>query len=190
VDERDDWDPSARFRARVRHPQLSKRFDAFIGKVDPEEYVTELRDDSDTLPRQFGRERDDAVLLGLGHGQPGRGGGHFDASVGARLGWPLEPYAKGTYRFVRLFLDRNLVRLRDHNLGNGRALAYQGGIAGESDHEVGISDYGLRVIFRRRIYHEWLFLDLRSSITWPRETLLERRESKSGCRRCDRADVR
>lgn len=231
-DERDDLDPSVRFRARVRLPQLSERFDAFVGKVDPEEYVTELRDDFDTLPRQFGRERDDAVLLGLGYGQPGRGGGHFDASVGAKLGWPLEPYAKGTYRFVWPFLDRNLVRLREaifweerehfgvttrvdlerllaedyllrwtssgtftektqgvrwfsnltlyHNLGNGRAFAYQGGIAGESDHEVGISDYGLRVIFRRRIYREWLFLELRSSITWPRETLLERRESNLG----------
>lgn len=36
------------------------------------------------------------------------------------------------------------------------------------------------MIFRRRIYREWLFLELRSSITWPRETLLERRESNLG----------
>ena len=48
-----------------------------------------------------------------GYGQPGRGGGHFDAGVGARLGWPLEPYAKGTYRFARPFLGRNLIRLRE-----------------------------------------------------------------------------
>jgi len=231
-DERDHWDPSVRFRARVRLPQLSERYDAFVGKVDPEEYVTELRDDFDTLPRQFAREQDDAVLLGLGYGQPGRGGGHFDAGVGAKLGWPVEPYAKGTYRYARPFLDRNLVRLREaifweeqehfgvttrvdlerllaedyllrwtssgtlsektegvrwfsnmtlyQNLGNGRAFAYQGGISGESDREVGIVDYGLRIIFRRRIYREWLFLELRSSITWPRETLLERRESNLG----------
>jgi hypothetical protein len=231
-DERDHWDPSLRFRARVRLPQLSQRFDAFVGKVDPEEYVTELRDDFDTLPRQFGREQDDAVLLGLGYGQGGRRGGHFDAGVGMKLGWPLEPYAKGTYRYARPFLDRNLVRLREavfweeaqhfgvttridlerliaedfllrwtssgtfsektegvrwfsnltlyHNLGNGRAFAYQGGISGESDQQVGIVDYGLRVIFRRRIYREWLFLELRSSITWPRETLAERRELNLG----------
>ena len=67
-----------------------------------------------------------------------------------------------------------------HSLGYGRAFAYQAGISGESDREVGIVDYGLRVIFRRRIYREWLFLELRSSITWPRETLLERRESNLG----------
>ena len=77
-DERDQWDPSLRFRARVTLPQLSERFDAFVGRVDPEEYVTELRDDFDTLPRQFARQQDDAVLLGLGYGQPGRGGGHFE----------------------------------------------------------------------------------------------------------------
>ena len=45
---------------------------------------------------------------------------------------------------------------------------------------VEIGDYGLRVIFRRRIYREWLFLELRSSITWPRETLFERREANLG----------
>ena len=43
-----------------------------------------------------------------------------------------------------------------------------------------IVDYGLRVIFRRRIYREWLFLELRSSITWPRAALVERRELNLG----------
>ena len=43
-----------------------------------------------------------------------------------------------------------------------------------------MTDYGLRVIYRRRIHLEWLFLELRSSITWPRETLLETREADWG----------
>jgi hypothetical protein len=231
-DERDHWDQSLRFRAKVRLPQLSERFNAFIGRVDPDEYVTELRDDFDTLPRQFAREDDDAVLLGLGYRQPGRGGGHFDAGVGAKLGWPVEPYVKGTYRLALPFLDRNLLRLDEtifwregdrfgattrfdlerllaedflvrwstsgtftqetegvrwysnltlyQNLGDGRALAYQAGTNGESDDPVEISDFGLRAIYRRRIHLEWLFFELRSSITWPRETLLERRESNWG----------
>lgn len=231
-DERDAWDPSVRFRAHVRLPQLSDRFSAFVGRLDPDEYVTELRDDFDTLPRQFAREEDDAVLLGLGYRQPGPGGGHFDAGVGAELGWPVEPYAKGTYRFTQPFLERNLVRLHEtifwqegqgfgattrfdlerlvgeaflvrwtgsgafteetegarwfssltlyQNLGDGRALAYQAGISGASDAEVEIADYGLRLIYRRRIHLEWLFLELRSSITWPRETLLESRDPNWG----------
>ena len=77
---------------------------------------------------------------------------------------------------VRWFSDVTLY----HSLGNGRAFAYQAGIAGESDREAQIVDYGLRVIFRRRIYREWLFLELRSSITWPREALVERRELNLG----------
>ena len=231
-DERDQWDPSVRFRAHVRLPQLSERFTAFVGRLDPDEYVTELRDDFDTLPRQFARADDDAVLLGLGYRQPARRGGHFDAGVGARLGWPLEPYAKGTYRLALPLFDRNLLRLHEtifwqegdglgattrldferllaedflvrwtgsgafteeaegvhwfstltlyQNLGDGRAFAYEAGISGESDREVGIADYGLRAIYRRRIHREWLFLELRSSITWPRDTLLERRQPNWG----------
>jgi len=231
-DERDRWDPSLRFQVRLHLPQLSERFNAFIGKVDPNEHVTELRDDFDTLPRQFGRQEDDAVLFGLGYSQPGRGGGYFDADVGAELGLPMDPYVKGRYRIALPFLERNVLRLREtifwqhsegagattrfdlerllaerflvrwtgsgtltqnteglrwfssvtlyQNLGDGRAFAYQVGISGESNRDVPIEDYGLRLIYRRRILREWLFLELRSSITWPRETLLERRERNLG----------
>lgn len=231
-DERDHWDPSLRFRVRVRLPQLSERFNAFIGRVDPGEYVSDLRDDFDALPRQFARQEDDAVLLGLGYSQPGRGGGYFDADVGTEFGLPMDPYVKGRYRIALPFLERNVLRLREtifwqdsegagattrfdlerllrerflvrltgsatftqesegvrwfsdvtlyQNLGQGRALAYQAGIVAESDSDVGVSDYGLRLIYRRRLHREWLFLELRSSLTWPRETVLERRESSWG----------
>ena len=231
-DERDHWDPSLRFRLHVQLPQLSERFNAFIGRVDPDEYVTELRDDFDTLPRQFAQEGDDAVLFGLGYRKPSRIGGHFDVDIGSKLRWPLEPYLKGSYRLGVPFGDRNLLRLDEtifwredegfgattrfdlerllaedylvrltgsgtftektegvrwssrltlyQNLGDGRALAYEAGISGETDREVAVVDYGLRVIYRRRIHLEWLFLELRSSITWPRETLVERREPNWG----------
>jgi hypothetical protein len=232
-DERDKWDPSVRFRVHVRLPQFSERFSAFVGRVNPDEYVTELRDDFDTLPRQFAREDDDEVLLGLGYRQPGRGGGHFDAGVGTSLAWPLDPYAKGTYRFALPFFERNVLRLHEtiywqegegrfgattrfdlerllaedflmrwtgsatftqetegvrwfssvtlyQNLGDGRAFAYQAGISGESDREVDVVDYGLRAIYRRRVHLEWLFLELRSSVTWPRQSLVERRDPNWG----------
>lgn len=229
-DERNHWDPSVRFRVQMQLPQMNDRLNAFVGKVDPEEYVSEQRDDFDTLPRQLGRENDDEVLFGLGYSQPGRRGGHFDTSVGTRLDSPKEAYAKGTYRIALPLQERNLLRLREtvfwedrerlgattrfdlerlftddllarwtgsatftqetegvrwfshvtlyQNLRNGRALSYQVGLAGESDREVPITDYGLRVIYRRTIFdRDWLFLELRSSVTWPRENLLERRES-------------
>jgi len=232
-DERDHWDPSVRFRVQMALPQLNDRFSAFVGKVDPDEFVTELRDDFDTLPRQFGREVDDEVLFGLGYRQPGRRGGYFDAGIGTSLDAPDEPYVKGTYRIAVPMLERNLLRLREtvfwedrerlgattrfdldrllsddflarwtgsatvtqetegirwlshvtlfRNLGIGRAISYQAGITAESDREVPITDYGLRVIYRRTIFdRDWLFLELRSSLTWPRESLLENREAVWG----------
>ena len=231
-DERDHWNPTLRFRVRLQLPQLSERFNGFIGRVDPEEYVTDLRDDFDTLPRQFARQDDDAVLLGLGYSQPGRAGGHFDADVGAGLGLPMDPYVKGRYRIAVPFFERNVLRLREtvfwqdseglgattrfdlerllekdflvrwtgsgtlsqeteglrwfssvtlyQNLSQGRALAYEAAISGDSDRPVDIADYGLRVIYRRRLNRDWLFLELRSSVTWPRETLLEDRRANWG----------
>jgi len=231
-DEQDHWDPSVRFRLHVELPQMSDRFSAFVGKVDAEEFVTEQRDDFDTLPRQFGGEVDDEVLFGLGYSQP-RGGGNFGASVGTRLDAPKDVYAKVTYRIAWPLLSRNLLRLREsifweeseglgattrfdlerlftddllarwtgsatfsqetegvrwfsqltlfQNLRNGRAISYQVGITAESDREVPVTDYGFRVIYRRTIFNrDWLFLELRSSVTWPRENTLEHRESNLG----------
>ena len=231
-DERDHWDPSVRFRISLRLPQLSERFSAFVGRLESDEYVTDARDDFDTLPRQFAGEPDDQLLLGLGYRQPGRRGGYFDTSVGVKFDWPPEPYVKGAYHLALPFLEHNLLRFNEtvfwrqeegfgttasidierpiaeaflvrwtgsgtfsedtegvrwystatlyQNLGNVRALAYQAAISGETDHEVDIGDYGFRVIYRRRLHRDWLFLELRSSITWPRETLLERREANWG----------
>ena len=228
-DERDHWDPSVRFRIQIQLPQMRDRLSVIVGKVDPDEYVTEQRDDFDTLPRQFGREGDDEVLIGLGYSRPGRRGGRFGTSVGTSLDSPEEVYAKATYHNALPLLAHNLLRLREtvfweegerfgattrfelerlftddllarwtgsatltqgteavrwfssltlyQNLGDGRALSYQVGITAESDLEVPITDYGLRVIYRSTIFdRDWLFLELRSNLTWPRESLLERRE--------------
>ena len=232
-DERDHWDPSLRFRVQMDLPHMSDRFSAFVGKVDAEEFVTEQRDDFDTLPRQLGREDDDQVLFGLGYSQPRSHGGHFDVSAGTSLALPTEPYGKLTYRIAIPILERSLLRLREsvfweesehlgattridlerllsddflvrltgsatftqetegvrwfsqltlfQNLHKGRAISYQLGITAESDLDVPVTDYGLRVIYRRSIFNrEWLFLELRSSITWPREDLLEDRETNLG----------
>ena len=232
-DERNHWDPSVRFRVQMKLPQMSERLSAFVGKVDPDEFVTEQRDDFDTLPRQFGRVADDDVLFGLGYSQPGRRLGRFDAGFGTRLDAPTKPYAKVTYRVAVPLLERNLLRLREtvfwedserlgattrfdldrlitddflarwtnsatltqetegvrwfsqvtlfQNLGKGSAISYQVGITAESKREVPITDYGLRLIYRRTIFdRDWLFLELRSNITWPRDSLLEHREPVLG----------
>lgn len=67
------------------------------------------------------------------------------------------------------------------SLGFGRALAYQLEASGETGAEVPLSDYGLRIVFRRRALRDWLFLELSSGVTWPRESLLEMRERNLAC---------
>lgn len=227
-DERDGLDPALRFRLRMQLPQLGERFNVFIGRVDRDEHVTELRDDFDTLPRQFGEEEDDEVLLGLGYSRPAHGIGDFDLDAGTELGFPPDPYVKGRYRIAVPFFERNVLRLREtifwqdseglgtttrfdmerlleerflvrwttsgtwsqntdgvrwlssltlfQNLGSSRALAYQLGASGESSRDVPLEDFGFRLIYRRSVLREWLFLELRSGVSWPRETLLEARE--------------
>jgi hypothetical protein len=227
-DERDGLYPALRFRLRMQLPQLSERVNVFVGRTNRDELVTELRDDFDTLPRQFGREEDDEVLLGLGYSQPARSGGNFDFDAGTELSFPPDPYVKGRYRIAVPFFDRNVLRLREtvfwqeseqsgtttrldlerllkerflvrwtasgtwsqntegvrwlssltlfQNLGVRRALAYQLGASGESNDDVPLQDYGLRLIYRRSVLRDWLFLELRTGVSWPRETLLESRE--------------
>lgn len=231
-DQRDGLDPTVRFSFRMKLPQLNDRFNVFIGRVDREEHVTELRDDFDALPRQFGHQEDDALLLGLGYRQPAHGAGYFDFDAGTELDFPLDPYIKGRYRITLPFFERNVLRLREtvfwqqsersgvtsridldrllaerflarwtgsatwtqntegvrwrssatvfQNLGAGRALAYQLEASGETRRDVALEDYGFRLVFRRRIFRDWLFLELQSSISWPRETLLETRERNLG----------
>ena len=66
------------------------------------------------------------------------------------------------------------------NLGTGRALAYQLEASGETRRDVPLQEYGFRLIYRRRILRDWLFVELQSSISWPRETLLETRDRNLG----------
>ena len=51
---------------------------------------------------------------------------------------------------------------------------------GETRAEVPLIDYGLEVRFRRRIAREWLFIELFSFVTWPREFDSEERHRNPG----------
>lgn len=66
------------------------------------------------------------------------------------------------------------------SISDRNALAYRLFAIGETGSEVELQDYGLELRFRRRIMREWLFLELATSLSWPREFLTERRESNLG----------
>lgn len=66
------------------------------------------------------------------------------------------------------------------SLGNRRALAYTGFVRGVMNTDIPVRDYGVEVRYRVRVLRKWLFLEARSSLTWPRETLAEEREINPG----------
>ena len=102
---------------------------AFIGKADPDEFVTEQRDDFDALPRQF--DARPTTGSGVGYRQPGHRGGRFGASVGT--GSMHRPsYVKGTYQMevprwsVTCCVARNGIRRPASILAPPRALIWSG----------------------------------------------------------------
>jgi len=66
------------------------------------------------------------------------------------------------------------------SLGNRRALAYTGFVRGVMNTAIPVRDYGVELRYRMRILRKWLFLEARSSLTWPREALDEKREINPG----------
>jgi len=55
-------------------------------------------------------------------------------------------------------------------------IAWQNYITGATDAEVDLQRVGARAIFRRQMTPEWLFLELRAGVGWPRLKLTEQRE--------------
>lgn len=66
------------------------------------------------------------------------------------------------------------------NVAKTTAFAYSLYATGETENEVELQDYGIELRFRRRISRDWLFMELSTSVGWPREFVDEVRESNIG----------
>jgi hypothetical protein len=64
-----------------------------------------------------------------------------------------------------------------HFLSSDRALAYEVAANGSTDRQVPLSDYGTSVIFRQRLSRDWLLLELRGGVDFPRDFVFEERRS-------------
>lgn len=62
------------------------------------------------------------------------------------------------------------------SIGARTGLAWQTYLTGVTDNEVPITRYGARLIMRRQLSIEWLFLEVRGGIGWPRRWLYEQRD--------------
>jgi hypothetical protein len=66
------------------------------------------------------------------------------------------------------------------SLGERRGLAYTAFVSGVANTDVPVRNYGAELRYRRSFLREWLFLEARGGVSWPRETLDEKREINPG----------
>lgn len=111
-DERDGNKTRLRLKARLALPAIDERASLILGRGDTDELVDGSGDDNiDTLPNRFNDFEDEDWLLGIGYTRDAtlRRGWMF--GLGVKLATPLEPYARATYRWNRVFHDRWLWRV-------------------------------------------------------------------------------
>jgi hypothetical protein len=102
-----------RFNMNFPLPEADNRLHAFVGRFDPNEFITERDEPSGAIPRTYGPPTEDQTLLGIGYHQPDKQGSRFDAGTGVRLGFPMDPYIKGSYVYERGRSDTGLFSARE-----------------------------------------------------------------------------
>lgn len=237
--ELDDWlsaerevERPLRFNAYLPLPGLDSRFHAFIGKVDPNEYVTESEEPSGAFRRQYGPVTQDQTLFGLSFQQPPKQGGYFDAGAGMRVRLPLDPYLKGSYVYVHGASEEGLLSLREtafwervqgfgvttradverifdlrwfarwtgsvtfseksqglsgwsaldlmRGFASRRAIALEFEIDGQTDAPVPLHNYGAKLAYRQSVLRRWLIMEMRTSLSWPKDQVQQERRSSLG----------
>lgn len=232
-DQRDGLKGRARLKARLPLPAFRERTRLMLGRGDAEDFISGAATGNvDTLPSQFNDFQDDDWLLGIGYSRDGTLSRGFDLSVGVKLGAPLEPYVRATYRWSHAINDAWLWQLRPRvfwqsqrgagaslnsildyaanpqwmlrswvilsaeeeieGLGwMGKFIAYQSltdkaafsysvFATGETENAVRLQDYGLELRYRKRMLREYFFMELSTSLTWPRYYIEETRDSNIG----------
>lgn len=231
-DEFDGWQPKVRFHVDLPLPQLSERFNAFIGRVNRDEYVSEAAQESGAFERQYGPASDEQTLAGISYRTPPKQGSRFDAGAGIRLRFPLDPYIKGSYVYELGKTETGLLSLREtvfwqnsehagfttrvdlekvfaekwllrwttsgtisqksdgvfgysavralRGLGDRRAIAIEVGFNGETNTPVPMHEYGIKGAWRQSVMRDWLIMELRSSLTYPKDMPSQSRQPSWG----------
>jgi len=100
--ERDGFDPKLRVRIKSKLPNASKRMNAFIGRVDEDEFIADSNQRPDGLANTAVRRNtvdESEWLIGLGYSDPKNIKKGFDYSIGAKISSGLNPFAKVRYRY-------------------------------------------------------------------------------------------
>ena len=109
----DGFDPRLRLKVRASLPNLSRRWDVILGRVDERSFVSGTQGQDQTFfnPGVVDRGQDPEWLLGLGHRGSARRSG-WDYDVGVRLLLPPRPYVKAQWYFNQDFSEQSDLRFR------------------------------------------------------------------------------
>jgi hypothetical protein len=109
----DGFEPRMRLRVRAPLPNLDKRWDVLLGRVDEEAFVsdTDAQDRTFYNPGVVDRNEDAEWLLGLGKRRNRLRRG-WDWSAGVRLRLPPRPYVKASYFYNTRPSENTDLRLR------------------------------------------------------------------------------
>jgi hypothetical protein len=80
--------------------------------------------------------------------------------------------SQGVFAYSSLYIVRGL--------RHRRALAFAVGLDGSTDAPVSLHEYGVKAAYRESVYRDWLVLELRSSLTWPKVDPTQPREPSWG----------
>jgi len=92
------------------------------------------------------------------------------------LRWTLSGTISQRTEGVRGYAAFNAIK----GLPDRRAICAELFTEGENDAEVPLADYGVKLAYRRSISRDWLVLETRLSLTFPREHLWQEREASWG----------
>lgn len=109
----DGFDGRLRLKVRSPLPNLSRRWDVWLGRFDEDAYLSDTQGlgGGNYTPGVVNRDSDDSWLLGMGHRRRGRKNG-WDWNIGIRLNLPPEPYVKASYFYYRKPTEETDLRLR------------------------------------------------------------------------------
>lgn len=100
-DEDEGFDPRVRLRLNAKLPNVSRRFDTFIGRTDNDAFIQDRKVTGiDEINNDLANENV-RWLIGLGYRNPKKTG--FDTSLGASFSSGLQPFVKLRYRYFKQF---------------------------------------------------------------------------------------
>ncbi len=112
-DEVEGLDPRLRVRIKTKLPNVSKRFNAFLGRVEEDSYVanTEVNEDRvNNVGLRSTNDEESEWLFGLGYRGPSADYNGWDYSVGAKISSGFKPYTRAAYRHLHQFDSGNYLK--------------------------------------------------------------------------------